>query len=152
LRWTDVNLERGTATLPDTKTGKSERFIGAPTRLLRDEIPRDGDSPYVFPGREQGKPLVEINRVWYAVRHAAKLDDVQLHDLRHSFVSVIASIGGSLLLIGKLLGHCDSATTAKYAHLLDAPIREAADRAANTLTEWLGKGSGITKPTPVRTA
>ncbi len=162
LRWADLNIDRGTATLPNTKTGKSERFIGAPARLLLSGLPRDGESPFVFPGRETAKPLeetnrtwkplVEINRTWYAVRHAAKLDDVRLHDLRHSFASVSASTGGSLLMIGKLLGHRDTATTAKYAHLLDDPIREAADRASETVTEWLGRGSQAIQPAPARTA
>lgn len=60
---------------------------------------------YVFPGRIADRRLVEINRLRYAVRHAAQLDDVRLHDLRHSFASVSASSGGTLLIIGKLLGH-----------------------------------------------
>ena len=151
LRWNDLDLDRGTATLPDTKTGKSQRVIGAPAKLLLSELPRDGESPYVFPGREVGKPLTEISRVWYAVRSAAKLDDVRLHDLRHSFASVSASSGGSLLLIGKLLGHKDTTTTSRYAHLLDDPIREAADTASNTLTEWLA-GKGAAKAQPIRSA
>jgi site-specific recombinase XerD len=82
------------------------------------------------------------------VRHAAKLDDVRLHDLRHSFASVTASSGGSLLLIGKLLGHRDTATTAKYAHLFDDPIRDAADRASATLDEWMNR-AGTAEPRPV---
>ena len=142
LKWTDVNLDRGTATLPDTKTGRSQRVLGAPARLLLSNLPRVGESPFVFPGAAAEKPLTEISRVWYAVRAAATLDDVRLHDLRHSFASVSASSGGSLLLIGKLLGHKDTATTSRYAHLLDDPVREAADTASNMLTEWLaGRGA-----------
>lgn len=141
LRWSEIDDERGTATLTDTKTGKSVRAIGAPARLLLSELPREGNSPYVFPGRETGNPLVEINRTWYAVRHAAKLDDVRLHDLRHSFASVSASSGGSLLIIGKLLGHRETATTAKYAHFFDDPIRAAADSASNQLSAWLDAGT-----------
>jgi integrase len=139
LKWSDVDLARGVAVLPDTKTGRSPRVLGAPARLLLDELPRIEGSPYVFPGRDARKPLVEINRVWYAVREVAELNDVRLHDLRHSFASVSASSGASLLMIGRLLGHRDTATTAKYAHLLEDPVRETADRAAQTLNEWLGK-------------
>ncbi len=149
LRWADLNLERGTATLPDTKTGRSQRVIGAPAVLLLSDLPRVDQSPYVFPGREKGKPLTEISRVWYAVRAAAELEDVRLHDLRHSFASVSASSGGSLLLIGKLLGHKDTATTSRYAHLLDDPIREAADTASSTLVEWLN-GKSTHKLSAVR--
>lgn len=137
LRWSDLNLDRGTATLPDTKTGRSQRVIGAPARLLLSQLPRVGRSPFVFPGAAPERPLATLTRVWFAARHAAKLDDVRLHDLRHSFASVSASSGGSLLLIGKLLGHHDTSTTAKYAHLLDDPIRQAADTASNTLSHWL---------------
>lgn len=141
LRWSDLNLERGTATLPDTKTGRSQRVIGAPVRLLLSDLPRIAGSPFVFPGAIPGRPLATVTRVWLATRHRAKLDDVRLHDLRHSFASASASSGGSLLLIGKLLGHRNTSTTAKYAHLLDDPIREAADTASNTLSDWLdGKG------------
>ena len=76
-------------------------------------------------------------RVWYSVRYAAGLHDVRLRDLRHSFASVSASNGGSLLLIGKLLGHRNTATTAKYAHLLDDPVKATADAAAEQLSNWL---------------
>jgi integrase len=78
LRWSDLDVERGVARLPDTKTGKSVRPIGKPALLLVDKLPRLSDSPFVFPGRSPDQPLVEINRVWYAVRSAAKLDDVRL--------------------------------------------------------------------------
>ncbi|MGK2962981.1 MAG: tyrosine-type recombinase/integrase [Gemmatimonadaceae bacterium] len=151
LRWTDLNLERGTATLPDTKTGRSQRVIGAPARLLLSDLPRLKGSPFVFPGASPERPLATLTRVWLAARHAAKLDDVRLHDLRHSFASVSASSGGSLLLIGKLLGHRDTSTTAKYAHLLDDPMREAADTASNTLSDWLA-GKPPVKVSPRRLA
>lgn len=72
-----------------------------------------------------------------AARAAAGLEDVRLDDLRHSFASVTASGGGSLLLIGKLLGHKNTATTARYAHLLDDPVRAVADSAAESLAGWL---------------
>lgn len=137
LKWADVNLDNGRATLGDTKTGKSQRAIGAPARLLLASLPRTAGCPFIFPGRSADSHLVDISRLWYSVRHAANLDDVRLHDLRHSFASVSASSGGSLLLIGRLLGHRDVATTAKYAHLFDDPIRAAADSAADQLAAWL---------------
>lgn len=141
LRWDYLDMERGTATLPDTKTGRSQRVIGAPAWLLLSELPRLDDSPFVFPGASPGRPLATLTRVWFVVREAAKLNDVRLHDLRHSFASASASSGGSLLMIGKLLGHRDTATTAKYAHLLDDPVRAAADSAAGQLSALLS-GSG----------
>ncbi|MHB1863516.1 MAG: tyrosine-type recombinase/integrase [Gemmatimonadaceae bacterium] len=139
LRWTELDLKRGVATLPDTKTGRSIRSIGAAARALLSKLPRQGKSPFVFPSATPDRPLVNVNAVWYAVRNVAKLNDVRLHDLRHSFASVSASSGGSLLVIGKLLGHRDTATTAKYAHLFDDPVKAAADLTAKQIAKWMGK-------------
>jgi integrase len=137
LRWDTLDLVRGFATLADTKTGKSQRPLGAPAVLLLDELPRVEGSPYVFPGRKEGRPLADARRTWEAARLAAGLGDVRLHDLRHSFASVSASAGGSLLVIWKLLGHRESATTQKYAHLLDSPVKALADVAAGTIADHL---------------
>lgn len=137
LKWTDLDKPRGSATLGDTKTGRSVRHLGAPAWALLDELPVIADNPYVFASREKGEHLKDLSIVWYAVRHAASLDDVRLHDLRHSFASTIASSGGSLLLIGKLLGHRNPRTTQRYAHLFDDPIRATADATANQLAGWL---------------
>jgi integrase len=137
-----VDLARHVATLPDTKTGRSIRPLGAPACELLDSLPRLEGSPFVFPGRAPGAPLVEINRVWYAIRHAAALTDVRLHDLRHSFASAVASAGGSLLMIRALLGHKDTSTTAKYAHLLDDPVKATADATAAQLAAWLAHDAG----------
>ena len=150
LRWEDVDLENARVTLPDTKTGRSVRRLGAPAVALLNSLPRIKKSPYVFPGRDPKKPLVEINRLWYAARHAAGLDDVRLHDLRHSFASTIASAGGSLLMIRALLGHKDTQTSARYAHLFDDPVRATADATAGQLVAWLDKRSedGGSPPNP----
>ena len=78
-----------------------------------------------------------MKRVWEAVRHAAKLDGVRLHDLRHSFASVGASDGLSLPMIGALLGHREVSTTQKYAHLADDPRKAAADRVAAQVAAML---------------
>lgn len=131
----------------DTKTGRSVRRLGAAAVLLLESLPRVKGSTYVFPGSKKGKHLVEINRVWYAVRQAAGLADVRLHDLRHSFASAVASAGGSLLMIRNLLGHKDTKTTAKYAHLLEDPVQAAADATAGELASLLGPGM---KPKIVR--
>jgi integrase len=130
LRWDQVDVARSLTTLPDTKTGRSDRHIGAPVLALLTEIPRLAECPFVFPGSKPGSHLVEIKRVWEAVRHAAKLEGVRLHDLRHSFASVGASGGLSLPMIGALLGHREVSTTQRYAHLGDDPRKAAADRVA----------------------
>lgn len=133
LKWSDVDLSTRVALLVDTKTGRSVRRIGAAATELLASLPRREGSPYVFPGAKKGMHLVEINRVWYSVRHAANLNDVRLHDLRHSFASAVASAGGSLLMIRNLLGHKTTSTTAKYAHLLEDPVQATADSTAADL-------------------
>ena len=69
-----------------------------------------------------------MHKIWHQIRTRAELPDVRLHDLRHSFASVGAASGDSLLIIGKLLGHKNAASTQRYAHLGDDPLRSAADR------------------------
>ena len=106
--------------------------LGAPAAALLDELPRYANAagvpcPYVFPAPSLDRPLATLARLWDAVRHAAGLEDVRLHDLRHAFASVAASGGLTLPLIGALLGHTDSATTARYAHLVDSSRKRAAE-------------------------
>lgn len=127
LRWDAVDLTQAIATLADTKTGRSKRPLSAPVvALLSDQEQVEG-SPFVFPGKISGQPLKEIQRLWYAVRFAAGLEDVRLHDLRHSMASFAAAQGHSLLLIGKLLGHKDQRSTARYAHIGDDVRKAVAD-------------------------
>jgi len=78
---------------------------------------------------------------WHAVRYAAKLDTVRLHDLRHSFASVSAIDSESLLVIRSLLGHKNVAATERYAHLGDDPVKATADRASGGIAAWLGSGA-----------
>jgi integrase len=79
---------------------------------------------------EHRSTVISVRLPWSTeapFRKAAKLDDVRLHDLRHSFASVAASGGQSLVVIGKMLGHSQPATTARYAHLADDPVKAASD-------------------------
>lgn len=127
LVWADVDLARGFATLSETKSRKSVRTLSAPARELLAAQPRVKGSPYVFPGRDPMKPLREIQRLWYAARAKAGLEDVRLHDLRHSVASFAGGRGYSLFLIGKLLGHRDQRSTERYAHLADDIRQTMAD-------------------------
>lgn len=133
LKWSEVNLKTGIASLADTKTGKSIRAIGAPALELLDEQPRVEGSPYVFPGRDPSQPLESVHRLWTAVRHAAELDNVRLHDLRHSVASFAGGHGYSLFLIGKLLGHKTARSTERYAHLADDSRKLIADNVGETI-------------------
>lgn len=137
LTWDAVDLERGYLRLSDTKTGKSVRPLGQSAAALLASLPRIQGNPYVIPGSVPGERLKDIKRLWHAVRHAAKLNGVRIHDLRHSFASVPAMGGESLLVVRSLLGHKRVATTERYAHLGDDPVKRAADRTADSIAGWL---------------
>lgn len=83
------------------------------------------EATYVFPGKVPGMPLKDIKRFWEDIREAAGLPGVRVHDLRHTVASLLVSSGVSLPVIGWLLGHTQPKTTARYAHLLDEPQRQA---------------------------
>ena len=140
LRWSDVDFDRGFATLPTTKTGKSHRPLGASALLLLSELDHVAGNPYVFPGALKGQPLKEIRRVWYAARYAADLADVRLHDLRHTVASFAVAAGHSLFLTSMLLGHSNPATTKKYAHLADDSRRATADAVSGEIADALRAG------------
>ena len=127
LRWDHVSEEYESLMLPDSKTGRKAIHLNAPALALLRTIPRLEGNPYVICGEKAGQHLVNLEQPWRRIRKAAKLDEVRLHDLRHSFASVAASGGQSLVVIGKMLGHSQPATTARYAHLADDPVKAASD-------------------------
>jgi len=131
------------------------RELGAPALAVLDAMRayRRVGSPYVFPGAKPGAHYTDTARVWDAVRHAAGLADVRLHDLRHAFASVAASGGLNLSLIGALLGHTDAATTARYAHLLESSRKRAAETVSGAVAAALaGRVSPALGDRPVRGA
>ncbi len=127
LRWEWIDLERSMIFLPDSKTGRKPVYLNAPALTVLASLPRQEGNPYVICGHRAGAAYVGFDKVWLRVRKAAGLDGVRLHDLRHSFASVGATGGGSLLVIGKLLGHHNANTTERYAHLSADPVRQAAE-------------------------
>ena len=100
---------------------------------ILEDLPRRADSPWVFPGRDPERHLSTVNHLWLDVRARAGLVDVRLHDLRHSFASRALALGETLPVIGKLLGHSDIETTARYAHLARDSLHEAAARVAGSI-------------------
>jgi integrase len=142
LTWDSVDLERGYLRLSDTKTGKSVRPLGQSAAAVLASLPRIQGNPYVIPGGIPGEHLKDNKRLWHAVRHAAQLKDLRIHDLRHSFASVPATGGESLLVVRSLLGHKRVATTERYAHLGDDPVKRAANRTAKSIATWLGLPPG----------
>lgn len=128
LAWRDVDFRQGRATLQDSKTGPRPVVLNTAVLEVLDRRHRTcGAGEWVFPGRVRGQPLVNIAKPWGFIRAEAKLPDVRLHDLRHSFASVGVASQLGLPVIGALLGHRQPTTTARYAHLADDPLRKASD-------------------------
>ena len=141
LRWEHVSEEHECLMLPDSKTGRKAIHLNAPALALLQTIPRIEGNPYVICGEKPGRHLVNLEKPWRRIRAAAKLDDVRLHDLRHSFASVAASGGQSLVVIGKMLGHSQPATTARYAHLADDPVKAASDAVGKHIAAAMDGGT-----------
>ena len=125
LRWREVDLERGLLHLRDSKTGRKIVMLGEAAITVLRSLPHFGD--YVIFGTQNDQPRTDLKRPWQAIRARAGLQDVRLHDLRHSYASVGAGVGLGLPIIGKLLGHSQPRTSARYAHLADDPLRRAAN-------------------------
>ncbi len=136
LKWTEVDIGQGFLHLEDSKTGSRSVPIGAPARALLSELPRIAGNNHVICG-EGSDYYRGLQKVWMKIRTNAGLDDVRLHDLRHSFASMGARSGESLLVIGKVLGHATANATGRYAHLSDDPVRTASEAISAQTNELL---------------
>ena len=137
LKWDHVDLQRGLLFLPDSKTGKKTIVLGSAAHAVIENLPRVGN--YVIAGNEPEKPRADLQRPWALVSKRAGLDGLRLHDLRHSFASVGAGSGLGLPIIGKLLGHSNSKTTERYAHLAADPLRRASDAISGAIAKAMGE-------------
>lgn len=133
LKWAYVDLKACVFRLPDSKTGaKLVRFGQAVVDVLK-RIEKLDDNPYVITGKKQGSTLTDLQHPWRRIREKAELGDLRLHDLRHSYASGALALGEGLPMIGKLLGHSQMQTTARYAHLADDPVKAAAGRVSDMI-------------------
>lgn len=129
LRWDAVDTTRRLITLEDSKTGRSVRPLSDAAAGVIAALPRIVGSPYVFPSlRDQRKPLKDITKLWDAVREAAGLEGVRLHDLRHTAASFMLQAGASLAEVQRTLGQRSERTTKRYAHISDAGAQSAASK------------------------
>lgn len=128
--WDQFDLEKGVWTKPahSTKQKKMEHLpLSTVTLEILKDMKDESESPFLFPGKVPGKPLQEIKNAWNTIRKRADLGDLRMHDLRHTHASHLVSSGLSLSIVGKLLGHAHAATTQRYAHLADEPLRQATE-------------------------
>lgn len=141
LKRSHVDRQHACLRLADSKTGQKVVHVGAAAIAVIDACPEVPGNPYVLPGRGGEGHLVNIQTTWGELRKAAGLDDVRLHDLRHSFASFGAAAGDSLMVIGALLGHRSAKSTERYAHLSDAPVKGAAERISGEIARLLGRAA-----------
>jgi integrase len=139
-QWSQLDLERGALFLADSKTGKRPVYLSAAAQAVLVSVPRIKGNPHIIAGALEGAPRADLNKPWRAVRRAANLEGVRIHDLRHSFASFGAAASLGLPIIGKLLGHFQAATTARYAHLDADPMRKAAETIGNTIAAAMAGG------------
>ena len=133
-RWEQFDMEAGSWTKPAAFTKQSKKHQAPLSKAaieLLNGIKRT-DSPYVFPGDEGHQK--DVKTAWETIRKRAGIEDVRIHDLRHQFASVLVNAGESLPMIGALLGHTQSKTTARYTHLFEDPMRKATDAAGAILS------------------
>ena len=126
LRWSEVH--RDALFLADSKTGARKVPLNSQARSILERQPRDA-SPFVFPSpRIQGRPHSDNLALWYRVRREAGIEDVRLHDLRHTYVSHAVMNGVPVPVVSRMLGHSNVRMTLRYAHLGDREIEAAAER------------------------
>jgi integrase len=139
LKWEHVDIERGLLFLPDSKTGRKTVVLNGPALAVLASLDRSGS--YVVPGDDPERPRADLKRPWQAISKRAGLDGVRLHDLRHTYASFGAGGGLGLPIIGKLLGHSQAATTARYAHLDSDPLRKASESIAGRIAAAMGEST-----------
>jgi integrase len=134
-RWEDFDLTTGRWSKPAATTKQRTQHdvpLSAAARALLEQLRRRTNSEWLFPAGDSHRK--NITDAWAAICRAANIKGTRVHDLRHTFASVLASTGHSLPLIGALLGHTVPTTTARYAHLFDDPLRAATESAGKILS------------------
>ena len=127
-RWEHVRLDLRLLIVPLSKSGKPRHIpLSDEAITVIRSIPRQQGNPWLFPGHAPGKPLSDLYLFWNSLRRSLGLTSVRIHDLRHTFASVLVDAGHSLYEVQKLLGHSDPRTTMRYAHLEQASLVAVAE-------------------------
>lgn len=137
-RWCEIDEARGIWNIPITKSGKPQNLqLSQEVLNLLQTLPSRGASDYLFPNPKTDKPFVSIYCSWNSMRKEAGLAHVRMHDLRHTFASLLVNGGASLFMVQKALGHSNPSVTMRYAHLADHTQRLAMQNAASQLSGFL---------------
>ena len=138
LRWDDVDRTTGELRLRDAKAGPRMVPLTSAAGAVLEGIPRIEGNPWVIAGQRRNDRLLNLDHYWQSIRAQAGLDDVRIHDIRHSYASRALALGEGLPTIGKLLGHRQVSTTARYAHLMRDAEKEAATRVGDSIGAHIG--------------
>lgn len=152
LKWSQVDLENGLLKLSDSKTGAKVILLSTPAQHVLEDLRPFKENPFVFPGDREGKSWVNLEKPWRRIRTLAGLEGVRIHDLRHTFASVGVQSGLSLESIGGLLGHSQSSTTKRYAHLSQGVLKTQNDKVGKHLSKALDRDSTTTVKAPIKRA
>jgi integrase len=147
LRWEHVDLERGLLLLPDSKTGRKTIVLNRPALDVLRAHPHVG--AFVIASDKPDRPRADLKKPWALICRGAQIEGVRLHDLRHTFASIGAGASLGLPIVGKLLGHSQPQTTARYAHLDADPVRRASNIIGDHLESAMGQRDGLDPKTPL---
>jgi len=125
-KWEHLDWDQAILTFPETKSGRTHYLpLSEPALAILRSLPRLEDNPYIFPGRIEGEPIVNLDKAWRRLRKTAKLNDVRIHDLRRTVGSWIVQAGNTPYLVQHILNHKDVKTTAIYARFAQDHVRKA---------------------------
>ena len=137
LKWSEVDGD--VLRLAESKTGSGTVWLSEAARVIFDRRARSG-SRYVFPSpKDPARPCTRDVELWYRARREAGIEDVRLHDLRHTVAIQAVARDAALSTVARMLGHADPTMTLRYAHVGDRDVQAAAERVGQIIeTALLG--------------
>lgn len=137
LEWDEIDIERRTITKKDSKTGRRAFPVSEPVVDILERLDRQLNSPFVFPAARGVSHYQGLTKEWLRIRKRAGLDEVRIHDLRHTYASLSIANGISIAVLSKLLGHASISTTERYAHLSNDPVRQGVEKVGELMSSWV---------------
>ena len=145
-RWSNLDRSQSSLFLPTSKSNKARSVpLSGFASAVVDTLPRDGGD-FLFPGRKNNPHLTNITKAWNRIRQRAGSPDLRVHDLRRTFATLAIRAGWSQDMVGRVLGHANSAMTARYIDVPSAPLKALAEDVGQVLTDVAQKALGLPKP------